>query len=207
MANSEKLPKKMSVEEYLLFEETSPIRHEYLDGRIYAMTGGTKAHSGITSNIVTILRNHLKGGPCRVYSNSLKVRVDAINSFFYPDVLVDCGPYKKDDLFTKSPAVIFEVLSNSTASTDRREKLHAYQRITSLYTYVLVTQTMRRLEIYRKQDDDNWIVERFGAHETFEVVLDTNRSISFSVDEVYEDTDVDESPNFQVRENAEVYVY
>lgn len=207
MANPEKLPKKMTVEEYLQFEEKSPIRHEYLNGQIVAMTGGTKAHSAIITNILTSLRNQLKGGPCKVYAGSLKVRVAATNSFYYPDVLVDCGDFIKSDVATETPVLIFEVLSRSTAGTDRREKLFAYQQLQSLSTYVLVGQNTKSVDVYRRADEDSWTVEKLGVQDRFDVVVGKNKKVSLSVEEIYEDLDVDPPLNLSVHENVEVYTY
>lgn len=207
MSNPEKLPKIMSADEYLLLEETSSIKHEYLNGRIYAIAAENISHGAITVNILTILHNQLKGTGCRVYGSNLKIRVDAINSFFYPDVLVDCGAFQKDDVFTKTPTLIFEVLSQSTATTDRREKLFAYMEIPSLTTYVLVGQKNKSVDVYRKQNQNDWTVEKLGERDRFDVELDGGKTVSLSVDEIYEDIDVDPAPSLQVQENREVYTY
>ncbi len=97
-------------------------------------------------------------------------------------------------------------MSSSTASTDRREKLVAYQQLPTLLTYVLVAQSKKFVEIYRKERD-NWTVERLGANETFEVLIEGDKSIELSVSEIYEDIDLDESPELQIHDNVEVYTY
>lgn len=207
MTNPEYLPKKMTVEEYLQFEEKSQIKHEYLNGNVYAMTGGTRAHSLIITNITTTLHGRLKGSSCAVYSSNLKVRVDATNGYYYPDVLIDCGKFSPSDVSTKTPVLIVEVLSPSTAATDRREKLFAYQQIPSLKAYVLVGQKTKSIDVYRRADGDNWSVEKFGETATIEFVLGNGKTVNLSVDEIYDGLDVAPPPDLSVHENVEVYTY
>lgn len=196
----------MTVEEYLLFEESADERHEYINGRVFAMTGGTAAHNLISLNIAASLKTQLKGSGCRVYMADMKVRVEASNSFYYPDVTIDCGAFDRSSVFTAKPIVIFEVLSRSTASTDRREKLLAYQQIPGLQAYFIVHQSRKRVEVYRRESNDDWTVEELGPGD--EVGLSCpNRTIKITVDEIYEDTNMENSPDLHVRENAEVYLY
>jgi Uma2 family endonuclease len=206
MAKSQK-SLRLSAEEYLLFEESAKVRHEFVDGELFAMTGGTKAHELITLNIATSLKSSLKGSGCRVYANGLKVRTDAVNSFYYPDVLVDCGSYDKSDKYTETPVIIFEVLSPSTAATDRREKLVAYRRITSLKAYVIVQQTRRRIEVWRKVEQGNWIVEEIGPEDEIALEPCPGRVITLNCEDLYADTDVGGSPDLQVKEDEEIYAW
>src|SRR5262249_11031425 len=115
--------KGISINEYLALEAKSSIRHEYLNGRIFAMTGATQRHGIITDNIVSRLKTHLKGGPCRAHTRDLKVKVEATNSIYYPDVIISCTKRDDNSLFAPDPVLIVEVLSPSTASIDRREKV------------------------------------------------------------------------------------
>ena len=110
--------KWLSIEEYLALEEKSQIQHEYVDGRLFAMTGGTQRHATLSSNIWRMLSDHLKGSPCRAYSHNLKVQAD--ERVYYPDVVVTCAKRDDDSLFAQEPVLIVEVLSPSTGSTDRR---------------------------------------------------------------------------------------
>lgn len=95
MSNAQKLT-KLSIDDYLRMEEAAAVKHEYVDGEVFAMTGGTAAHSLIALNVATALRNQLKGSNCTVYGSDYKVRVEAKNSFYYPDVSVDCSGYDGD---------------------------------------------------------------------------------------------------------------
>lgn len=198
----------LSVDEYLLFEENAQVRHEYVNGRIFAMTGGTSAHNIISLNIASTLRNHLKGSGCTVYMSDMKVRAEAANSFYYPDVMVVCGSVGKNSVHTEAPTVIFEVLSKSTAAVDRREKLVAYQMIPSLQSYVIVHQSRKRVEHYRRVDKD-WTLQHLVSNE--ELSLQCNESeklpLTVSMDDIYADLEFDEGPDLQVREDAEVYAW
>ena len=102
----------ISEQEYLEGELHSDIKHEYIDGMIYAMSGASAAHNRIAGNIYGEFRNHLKGKPCQPYSADMKVKIGS--KYFYPDVLVDCTDLADDQYFTDSPTIIVEVLSKST---------------------------------------------------------------------------------------------
>src|SRR5271156_6653396 len=128
-------PVYLTVERYLEEEERAALRHEYVDGRIFAMTGATRRHNIIAGNIYSMLRSHVRGSRCRAYVSDVKVHVESTNSFYYPDVMVSCDAYDAKAVFTDHPLVIVEVLSRSTAAIDRREKVLAYRKIESLREY------------------------------------------------------------------------
>ncbi len=194
---------KLSPDQYLTLEESANQRHEYVDGQMFAMTGGSVAHNVISLNIAMSLRTKLKGKGCTVFMADMKVRIENLNCFYYPDVLVDCETFDKKSVYTKTPSVIFEVLSRSTASTDRREKLVAYRHVTSVNQYVIIHQTRKRLEVYRKIDDE-WTIQEIGSSES--LILDIcEDTITISMDEIYADIEFDEGPDLQVREDVEVY--
>ncbi len=134
----------LTVEEYLQLEQTSEIRHEYLGGQVFAMSGGSKEHNTITLNIASRVRSHLRGGSCSVFMADMKVRIQLASQrksiFYYPDVIVTCDPDDQDRFFLNYPCLIIEVLSPSTETIDRREKLLNYQTLESLQEYVLVSQ-------------------------------------------------------------------
>ncbi|MEJ7813100.1 MAG: Uma2 family endonuclease [Gemmatimonadaceae bacterium] len=143
----------LSVEEYLAFEEASPVRHEYVAGEIHAMTGATPRHNQIALNIAFHLRAAARGGPCRAYIEAVKLRVgDAI---YYPDVMVDCTP-AEPALIIESPCLVVEVTSPSTALTDRREKLVAYRGVPTLQAYLLVEQDRRRVTRHWRDAQGAW---------------------------------------------------
>ena len=146
----------VSIDDYLCQEERGEIRHEYVKGVVYAMVGGTARHNLITSAIASALRLHLKGTPCNVFMSDMKVQTG--ESFYYPDVMVICKPVDPDSLYQTQPVLLVEVLSNSTESKDRLEKLVAYQAIPSLKEYILVSQDKVAIDIYRR-DRDVWQLE------------------------------------------------
>lgn len=206
MADPQKLPKCLSIDEYLALEEVSEERHEYVAGQIFAMTGGSKPHNIISLNIATALRARLKKERgCTVYMADIKVKVSAVNSFYYPDVMVECGAFDKTGVYVEQPIVLFEVLSKSTASTDRREKQIAYRQIPSLKQYVIIHQSRKRLEVSRRIGDDDWSIQELSGTET--LVLDScfDQPVSISMDEIYEDIDFDRRPDLLVKEEVEVY--
>jgi Uma2 family endonuclease len=151
MTGHSKHSKFMSAEEYLRAEQKTKIRHEYVDGYIYAMTGTTVPHNVICTNIVGFLNRELRSSGCRAYQESIKVRVDSLNSFYYPDILVSCEPFDSKSVFLDKPILIMEVLSPSTAHIDRREKRLAYQMIPSLVEYAVVHQNRQLVELFRRE--------------------------------------------------------
>ena len=144
----------LTPEEYLAWERKSDTKHEYLGGEIIAMSGASRAHSLIVTNISGELYIQLKEGPCEVHTNDIRVRTRPEISYFYPDVVVVCDePRFEDNVFDTllNPVVLVEVLSPSTEKYDRGEKFDYYQQLTSLREYVLVSQDEVRVELYRRQ--------------------------------------------------------
>ena len=115
----------LTIDEYLALDESGTVRHEYVGGEIVAMVGATKRHNRIIGNLSGRLWGAARGDPCRVYSESVKLRV-ADDVIYYPDVMVACGPEGADPLIEDDPCIVVEVVSPSTETTDRREKLAAY---------------------------------------------------------------------------------
>ena len=132
----------ITVEKYLNLEQDAEIRHEYVAGQIYAMASASEAHNLIVGNIFALLRPHLRGSSCRSFVSDMKVKVkmQQADIFYYPDLLVTCDPNDNEKYFKTNPNLIVEVLSDSTQTTDRREKRINYQTIDSLQEYVLVSQ-------------------------------------------------------------------
>ncbi len=155
MAESAKTRQFLSVEEYLEFEKDSSIKHEYVGGKVYAMTGVSRRHSRISGNIFRKLADAAEGGPCRVHQSDMKVPTpDAL--FYYPDVVVACSPEPEDPYIEDAPCLIVEVISPSTESTDRREKLIAYRKSPSLRAYLIVEQDEARVERHFLDGNDRW---------------------------------------------------
>ena len=144
-ATPESLP-RLNPGEYLDWENQQEIRHELVDGYLYAMTGASLRHDEIAMNLAAALHAHLAGGLCRVYKSDIKVQV--ANNFYYPDIIVRCGDGQPmiSEFSLVDPKVIIEVLSPSTQRFDRGDKRLAYQQIPSLTDYVLVSQDAQFVE-------------------------------------------------------------
>ncbi len=175
-----------SVEEYLQLEQTSEIRHEYVDGEVFAMAGASEEHNLIVTNIIALLRPHLRGTPCRTFASDMKVKVKVQKAdiFYYPDIIVTCDPNDNERYFKTSPKLIVEVLLNSTKTIDKREKRLNYQNIKGLQEYVLVSQDEAKVEVYRQDSQGNWLMQILGKDEKLH--LDTI-DLSLTMAEIYED--------------------
>lgn len=137
--------------DYLAMDDASTIRHEYMGGQVYAMTGGTMRHNRITGNMFRWLAERFDGTPCQVFINDMKLHVQAADSVYYPDVFVHSGSTVASTAkVVHDAALIVEVLSESTAEIDRREKLVAYQKIPGLRAYWIVSQDERRVEVHER---------------------------------------------------------
>lgn len=150
--------KRYTPDEYLALEEKAEYRSEYIDGLIYQMAGAKENHIDITLNVTGDLRGKLRG-KCKVFAIDMKVWVDKVNTFFYPDVTVVCGErdfYKNRKDIVTNPILIVEVLSKSTEADDRGDKFIAYQTLESLQEYILISQNKYLVEQYTKQDDGSW---------------------------------------------------
>src|SRR6185369_12193361 len=150
----------VTVRDYLAAEAVSDIRHEYLGGLVYAMAGETRDHNQIAQNFLFNLRQHLKGGPCKLYMSDIRVNfyLREDEYYYYPDIVVTCDKRDNDKLFIHYPKLIIEVLSPSTERLDKREKFFAYTSIASLEEYVLVSQTAREVTVFRRAHD--WKAEK-----------------------------------------------
>jgi Uma2 family endonuclease len=175
----------LSAEDYLQVEARSTMKHEYIDGKTFVMAGATDAHATITLNLATLLRTYLRGSPCRVYVSDMKVRVDAANSFFYPDVFVTCDSRDvSEQLIKRHPTVIIEVLSKSTAVYDYSAKFGYYQQLESLQEYVLIKPDCMAVDVFRRDAENQWLLYAFTAGN--EVAL-TSIDFCCTITELYED--------------------
>jgi Uma2 family endonuclease len=158
--------RRYTVEEYLKMEATAVDRHEYHDGEILAMSGGTYEHSLINVNVTSSLKGLLRGGPCRVAESNLRVRIGMLSKYVYPDASVICGPPVFDPADPKrttvlNPRVVIEVLSESTESYDRSGKFMLYRMVESHEEYVLISTTQPLVETFRRQEDGSWKVAAY----------------------------------------------
>lgn len=157
--------RRYTVQEYLAFEETARDRHEFHDGEVRMMSGGTYSQSLINANLMRVLGNKLTDTPCRPVDCNLRLRIGRPSSYVYPDVSVICGQPAFDLNDTKqttvlNPKVVFETLSDSTESYDRGEKFLMYREVDSLEEYVLVSQHTVRVETFTRLPDGLWRIER-----------------------------------------------
>lgn len=145
---------KLSLADYLTWEEVQTERHEFYRGEVFAMVGVRRAHAEISGNLFSALKSHLKGLPCRVYTESVQVQV-AHDTIFYPDVFVtgDAADLQTDRIF-HHPKLIVEVLSDSTEGYNRSLKFTAYRQLPSLQEYLLIDPDSRRVEVYRRNERD-----------------------------------------------------
>lgn len=146
---------QLSVVEYLEAEKDSPVRHEYIDGQIFAMAGASDRHNRVSINLTSKLDDKLGDGPCEVFMADMKVWVSE-SVFYYPDVVVACDGPGADEYYRKQPRLIIEVSSPSTERTDRSEKLVAYEQIKSLKEYVIVSQDRVPIEVFRRGRGGRW---------------------------------------------------
>lgn len=145
--------------DYVALEASSNVKHEFLDGQIYAMAGGTPEHAALAASVIGLLFGQLRGGRCRAHDADLRVRVLATGLATYPDVTVVCGPRERDpddENAVTNPSLIVEVLSPSTEEYDRGDKFEHYKQIPSLRQYVLVSHREREVEVWTRDDAGAW---------------------------------------------------
>jgi Uma2 family endonuclease len=175
----------ISPEEYLEGEKTSLVKHEYIQGQVYAMAGASDAHNLITTNLLVLLRIHLRGKGCLPYTGDMKAQIDALDIYYYPDILVTCDPRdRSSEYFKRYPCLIIEVLSDSTEAFDRGNKFSDYRHLETLQEYVLVNQDRQSVDCFRRNEQGRW--ELYAFVEGDEVEL---KSIDFSCElaSLYED--------------------
>lgn len=164
-------PPAFTVEEYLALEAASREKHEYVDGRLYAMAGGTNAHDRIGNNIRSRINIHLGDGPCALHGPDVRLRVNRTVSY-YPDAFVTCDQHVQPSVTEFGTArLIVEVLSESTEGTDRGEKFINFQTFAMFEEYLLIDSRRRAVERFRRTDDGGWLYRRYGDGDS--VTLDT----------------------------------
>lgn len=177
----------MSATDYLAFERKSEFRHEFYKGEIFQMSGASREHNILVSNLVTSANSQLRGKSCETYSNDMRVHIPLTGLFTYPDVVIVCGePKFSDEEFDTllNPLILIEVLSPSTANYDRGKKFWHYQSIENLREYLLVAQDEVKIEHLIKQPDGRWNVAEHTSLET-EVEL-PSAGITLKLNEIYE---------------------
>ncbi|MBK1692962.1 Uma2 family endonuclease [Ectothiorhodospira mobilis] len=179
----------LSVEAYLEGEKDGEVRHEYVAGQVYAMTGASARHNLITGALFASLRPHARERGCQLFVNDMKVHVRQAgeDAFYYPDLLLTCDPHDRATYYRERPCLIVEVLSEGTERIDRREKLFAYTgSLPSLREYLLVAQDRRQVDLYRRTEAD-WVHETFTDGRIHLDCLDTD----LPIEAIYEDVHTD----------------
>lgn len=150
------LQSKMTLADYLEWENEQVEKHEYWAGEVFAMVGGRRVHGRVVGNLMRRLSDELDGTPCQVFSEGMKLQIEA-DKIVYPDVFVTCdkADLSTDQIFS-SPTVVIEVLSPSTQGYDRSKKFAAYRLIPSLREYLLIDPDTRRVESFRPGADGLW---------------------------------------------------
>ena len=182
---------KLSLAEFLAWEEQQAERHEFFRGETFNMVGGKRGHARVIANLARHLGNHLDDTTCQVFSESMKVQVgdDAV---LYPDVFVTCdSSFKASEKVITTPVLVIEVLSPSTQRYDRSEKFAIYRKLPSLREYVLIDPDTRRVEVFRPQSDGSWSFR--DMTEGGRLVLE---SIGLELDlaQIFKGMDSDEAP-------------
>ena len=182
----------MSLDEYLAFEETASERHEYLDGEIFAMSGGTRSHDFLSGAFFAELRAALRGKPCAPAASNLRVKSQVTGLYTYPDALVHCDPKFEDAKETTllNPRVVVEVLSPGTEANDRGDKFRHYRSIPSVAEYVLVSTTDQLVEVYARREK-SW---ELSIHEAGQELVLASIEVRLSVDELYRGVTLEPRP-------------
>jgi len=172
----------LTVDEFLAWERTNQERHEYIDGRVSLMSGGTADHSALCLNVGSLLRGLLRGGACRAYTSDMRVRLSATR-YVYPDVSVSCDPRDRGQIEElQSPCLIVEVLSPTTEAQDRGEKFGYYRACPSIQEYVLVNARRPEIELFRRAGAF-WTLTTFGPEEAVELA---SLGVRVALAEVYD---------------------
>lgn len=182
---------RYTYEDYVALELESTTKHEFLDGEIYAMAGGTEDHSALSAEVLRLLGNAVGDRPCRVHTSDLRIFVEEAGLATFPDGSVICGPLEQHDPSPRAtavnPQVLVEVTSDSSEDYDRGDKLEFYRTIPSLREYILVSHRRRELVVHQRLDDGSWVETLAGAGESAAV---PSLDAELAVAEVYRNSAV-----------------
>jgi Uma2 family endonuclease len=174
---------QLTPEEYFAWEEKQLNKHEYINGEVYAMSGGSKNHSLISVRFITLFSNHLESSGCETGNSDLRVNIVESNAYTYPDVSVTCDERDKNTTqYITYPCLIVEVLSGSTEAYDRGGKFRMYRNNPVLQDYLLVSSTKIEIDLYYKNNTGEWIIINYKEGDTVEL---KSINLSFPVEQVY----------------------
>ncbi len=178
---------RFSLQAYLEWENAQPERHEFYRGEVFAMTGGRRSHGRVTANLVMHLGLQLKGTPCQVFSESMKIQI-ADDTILYPDIFVTCDRQDlQTEMIFRAPTLVLEVLSPSTQAYDRSQKFALYRRLPSLKEYVLIDPETRRAEIFRINAEGLFVFYDMSESETMEL---TSIGCKVAIADVFDGIDI-----------------
>jgi Uma2 family endonuclease len=183
---------KLTPTEYFAWEEQQLDRHEYINGEVYAMSGGTRNHSRISLKLGALLDRHLSNSSCQVLNSDCRVKIIETNDYTYPDVSVTCDPRDRETTqYITYPCLIVEVLSASTEAYDRGNKFFRYRRNPQLQDYVLVSSEDIAIDIYRKNETGGWEIINYRAGDIIEL---QSINLSFPIEQAYRGINFSEDP-------------
>lgn len=185
-AYAQSAPPSMSIDEYFEFDEHSQVRHEYVNGIVYAMSGPSLAHVRITGKLFVSLQTHLDGGPCEAFATDakLRIRADTDEIVYYPDLVVACNREEWGERFVCNPKLVAEVLSPSTRRIDLREKATTYRRVASIEEYVMLEQKEHKVSVHRRTE--GWNPQVYSGPQA--IAEFRSVSLSLPLSQIYEGT-------------------
>ncbi len=184
---------KFTPEEYFAWEEQQLERHEYINGEVYAMSGGTINHGDIAGNFLSLLKAHMRGSGCKTLNSDCRVSIVGATQYVYPDISVTCDDRDKTtSQCITYPCLIVEVLSPTTEAYDRGKKFKMYRRNPSLQEYVLVSVDTIEIELFRKTETDDWRIINYQTGDTVEL---KSVNLTCQIEQIYEDIVFPEQKN------------
>ena len=174
---------RFTPEEYFEWEEQQEVKHEYLNGEVYAMSGGTIDHGRTGGNFYSLVDNHLQDGECMVLNSDVRVNIQESNDYVYPDISITCDDRDREATqFIKHPCLIVEVLSPSTERYDRGNKFELYRRSDSLREYILVSADKIAIDLHRQADNGEWKSSYYRSGDTVEL---GSINLTFPIEKIY----------------------
>ena len=191
IAAKENFP-QLTPAEYFTWEEKQLEKHEYIDGQVYAMSGGSVNHSRIAVRLTTLFSNHLENSSCETGNSDLRINIAGTKNYIYPDASVTCDDRDKTTTqYVTYPCLIVEILSPSTEAYDRGGKFRMYRNNPVLQDYLLVSSTSIEMDLYHKNDAGEWIIINYKEGDTIEL---KSINLSFPIEQVYRGLDLTPEP-------------
>jgi Uma2 family endonuclease len=179
-----------TLQDFLVWDEAQPERHEFLRGEVFAQAGALRRHNVVALNLAAMLHAQLRGKPCRPFVADMKVAIERADCCFLPDVVVTCSEAdRREERFVREPTLVIEVLSDSTAAFDRGDKFSAYQMLPTLRDYVLVDPQRRRIEVFRRSLGATWLYQPLEPGEALALA---SLGVELRWDEVFEGLESDD---------------